>query len=59
MRGDPSYSQSELKNWLLGLGFYPLVRENTGYIFLDKKEDTFASFNIWAPEAPFNSLNGH
>jgi superfamily II DNA or RNA helicase/SOS-response transcriptional repressor LexA len=40
MRGDASYSLVELKNWLLDFGFDQLVPENTGYIFLNKKEDT-------------------
>jgi superfamily II DNA or RNA helicase/SOS-response transcriptional repressor LexA len=40
LRGDPTYFQKELKNWLLELGFDQLVRENTGYIFLNKQEDT-------------------
>ncbi len=39
MKVDPSYSQRELNNWLLGRGFDQPVRENTGYIFLNKKED--------------------
>ena len=41
MRDDASYSLVELKNWLLESGFDQLVRENTGYIFLNKKEDTY------------------
>jgi hypothetical protein len=40
MRDDVSYSHVELKSWLLELGFDQLVRENAGYIFLNKKEDT-------------------
>ena len=40
MRFDPAYSQRELKNWLLGLGYEPLFVENTGSIFLNKEKDT-------------------
>jgi hypothetical protein len=40
LRFDPSYSQRELQNWLLGRGFDQPVRENTGYIYLNKKDDT-------------------
>ena len=39
MRSEPSGSQSDLNNWLLGLGFDQSVRENTGFIFLNNKDD--------------------
>lgn len=39
MRSDLSYSQRELKNWLFGLGYAQLGRENTGSIYLNKKKD--------------------
>ena len=40
MRLDSSYSQPELKKWLLELGYDQLSRENTGHIYLNREKDT-------------------
>ena len=40
MRLDPSDSQRQLENWLLGLGFNHLCQEKTGHIYLNKEKDT-------------------
>jgi hypothetical protein len=39
MRCEPPSSQGILNDWLNELGFNLLMRENTDFIFLNKKED--------------------
>jgi hypothetical protein len=39
MRSNSSSAQGDLHNWLLGLGFHQMAQENTGDIFLNKKDD--------------------